>query len=67
MQLGARIEQDVAARVSLYHQAEQIIVNDAAWVPLWFTGDRYALIKPNVTGYRLTPMTVPRLAQVVLE
>ena len=63
----ARIEQDVAARVSLYHQAEQIIVNDAAWVPLWFTGDRYALIKPNVTGYRLTPMTVPRLAQVVLE
>ena len=63
----ARVEQDVAARVELYHQAEELIINDAAWVPLWFTGDRYVLIKPHVKGYRMTPMIVPKLRQVRIE
>ena len=64
---AARVEQDVVARVSLYHRAEEMIVNDAAWVPLWFTGERYALIKPNVHGYQLSPMILPKLARIVIE
>ncbi len=63
----ARIEQDVVRRVELYHQAEELIINDAAWVPLWFTGDRYVLIKPHVQGYRMVPMIVPKLHQVSVE
>ena len=63
----ARIEQDPVARVLLYHQAQDIILDDAAWVPLWFTGDRYALIKSSVKGYQLTPMVVPKLMQVRIE
>ena len=63
----ARVEQDVVKRVELYHQAEQMIVNDAAWVPLWFTGEQYALIKPHVKGYRLTPMIIPKLKQIRIE
>ena len=60
----ARTEQDVVRRIDLYHQAERMIVEDAAWVPLWYTGEQYALVKPNVDGYQLTPMIVPKLKQV---
>ena len=35
-----------------YRQAEQIMVSDAACIPLW-TGKSYVLIKPYVEGYRL--------------
>ena len=64
---SARVEQDVVKRVDLYHRAEELIVADAAWVPLWFTGDRYALIKPHVRFYRLTPMIVPKLKEIHIE
>ena len=63
----ARTDQDVVSRNALYQKAEEIIVNDAAWVPLWFSGERYALIKPHVKGYRLTPMIIPKLLDVSLE
>ena len=65
--LPNRIEPDIAARIDLYQKAEQLVVNDAAWVPLWYDGEQYALIKPYVEGYVITPMTVPRLAQVVIR
>lgn len=60
----ARTESDVLRRIELYHEAEQLIVNDAAWVPMWFTGERYALVKPNVDGYAMTPMIVPKLQEI---
>ena len=63
----ARVEPDVLKRINLYHEAEELIVNDAAWVPLWYTGDRYVLIKPHVKGYKVTPMIVPRLKEIYLE
>ena len=64
---NARINPDPVDRVELYQDAEQLIVTDAAWVPLWFEGERHVLIKPYVKGYRLTPMTVPKLSQVKIE
>jgi oligopeptide transport system substrate-binding protein len=63
----ARVETDINRRVELYRQAEEMVVNDAAWVPLWFTGDRYVLVKPHVEGYQVTPMIVPKLSQIYLE
>jgi oligopeptide transport system substrate-binding protein len=60
----ARTESDVLRRIELYHEAEQLIVNDAAWMPMWFTGERYALVKPNVDGYAMTPMIVPKLQEI---
>jgi len=63
----ARVEQDVQARVALYREAEELIVADAAWVPLWFESENYVLIKPYVKGYRLTPMIVPKLRQIRIE
>ena len=62
----ARTEADIQRRIDLYHQAEQMIVDAAPWVPMWFTGDRYALVKDYVDGYVMTPMIVPKLRQIRL-
>ena len=55
---------DVQDRLNLYEQVEEMIVNDAPWVPLWFGSDRYLLIKPYVRGYTIPPMTVPKMRHI---
>ncbi len=62
----ARTETDVERRVELYRQAEDIIVQDGAWLPLWYSGERYVLIKDYVEDYRVTPMIVPKLKNIRL-
>ena len=64
--MEARTETDQARRYQLYNQVEQIIVDDAPWVPLWYSGERYVLVKPNVHDYILSPMYIPRLRYVFL-
>ena len=63
----ARTEQDPNRRVQLYRDAEELIVNDGAWVPLWYTGERHVLLKPDVKDYRVTPMIVPKLKEIRIE
>ena len=58
---------EVFSRVDLYHLAEQTIVNDAPWLPLWNTAERHVLIMPHVKGYVVTPMIVPKLRYVSFE
>ena len=60
----ARTEPDVERRVELYHLAEDLIVQDAPLLPLWYTGEQYVLIKGHIEDYRLTPMTIPKLRHV---
>ncbi len=55
----ARSERDAIERVVLYQRAEQIIVNDAPWIPLLF-GDNYWLTKPYVRDLIYPPLIVPR-------
>ena len=62
----ARTETDVERRVELYREAEDIIVNDGAWLPLWYSGERYVLIKDYVKDYKVTPMIVPKLKNIRL-
>ena len=62
----AAVEQDDGLRLDLYRQAEQLIISDAACVPLWFDM-QYLLVKPYVKGYTLNPLGVPWLANVWLE
>lgn len=47
----------------LYQQAEEIIVDTAACIPLWW-GNNYTLVKPYVHGYELSPMGQVRLEEV---
>ena len=62
----ADTEQDNAQRLALYQQAEQIIVNDAPWIPLFH--DEYSvLVKPYVKDYVLPPFVIPRMRYVHIE
>lgn len=62
----ARVEKDVSTRLRLYQEVEQMIVNDAPWIPLSF-GKSYMLIKPYVKGYQSPPMVIPNLRFVSIE
>lgn len=62
----AAMETDSDAGLELYRQAEQMLVNDAACLPLWF-GMNYILVKPYVKGYELNPMGFAMLNKVWLE
>ncbi len=42
-------------------------MTDAPWAPLWHPGDGYLLIKPEVKGYPLSPLVVPKYRFVYLE
>jgi len=61
----AAIEQDNAARLSMYQQAEQKVVDEAPCLPLWF-GTNYILVKPYVRGYELNPLGIPDLSQIYI-
>ena len=63
----ARTEQDPSVRISLYQQAEDILVKDAPWVPTWFSGNRYMLIKPYVKGYVSAPIPISKLKDVYIS
>ncbi len=62
LQMAGR-EQDREASLELYRQAEQLLVDDAACLPLW-DGQSYVLIKPYVGGYRLNPLGYVNLSEV---
>ena len=63
----ARLEPNTENRLMLYNQAEQLIVNDAAWVPLWFEGEGHVLVKPHIQGYVITPMTISKMRYVDIK
>ena len=64
--MRARVETDATKRYSLYNQAEQMILDDAPWVPLWFDGESKLLVKPNVHDYLLPPLIIPRYRFIYL-
>ena len=63
----ARVETDQARRYALYNEAEQIVLDEAPWVPLWYSGESYVLVKPEVQDYHLPPLIIPRLRYVWLS
>lgn len=56
----ARMEQDPERRLQLYQQAEQTIIEDVAWIPLYFE-QAHVVISEDVQGWFEPPMVVPRL------
>jgi oligopeptide transport system substrate-binding protein len=59
----AAVEVDTELSFDLYQQVEQLLVDDAACLPLWF-GRNYILVKPYVEGYELNPMGFAMLNKV---
>jgi oligopeptide transport system substrate-binding protein len=62
----AAVETDETKSLEMYQQAEQMLVDDAACLPLWF-GQNYTLVKPYVKGYKLNPMGFAWLNYVWLD
>jgi len=62
----ARVESDLNERLSLYRDIEQLIVDDAPWLPLYY-GQSYYLVKPEVKGFVPSPMVVSQLKDVWIE
>ena len=62
----ARVETDETLRFGIYNEVEQVILDDAPWIPLWYSGERYLLVKPNVHDYLQTPLIIPKLKHVYL-
>ncbi|HJN86284.1 MAG TPA: peptide ABC transporter substrate-binding protein [Dehalococcoidia bacterium] len=62
----ARTETDQVARYQLYNRVEQMVIDDAPWIPLWYSGERFVLVKPSVRDYFLTPLYIPSLRYVYL-
>ncbi|MCG3208841.1 MAG: Dipeptide-binding protein DppE [Anaerolineae bacterium] len=59
----ARGELDSQKRLKLYQQAEQLILEDAAWVPLYFNVEDW-LIKPYVQDFQIPPIQIPKFQYV---
>ena len=62
----AAVESDETARFAIYQKAEQLLVDEAACLPLWF-GRTYLVIKPYVKDYQLDPQGIPTLSKVFLQ
>jgi oligopeptide transport system substrate-binding protein len=59
----ARATQDEQERQALYQQAEQLILEDAAWIPLYFGVENW-LVKPYVYGFRIPPIKIPKFQYI---
>ncbi|MBI21789.1 MAG: ABC transporter substrate-binding protein [Chloroflexi bacterium] len=63
----AQTEQDVTKRIKLYNDAEKIIVEEAAWLPLWWGVEAKALVKPWIKDYKFYSMTIPTYQYVWID
>jgi len=59
----ARGSLDSEERLALYQQAEQMILDDAAWIPIFFDVDNW-LVKPYVRGFTIPPIKIPKFQYV---
>lgn len=62
---AARIEANASRRLDLYRQVEKKIVDEAAWLPLYFQ-QVHVVVKDAVKNWFEPPMVVPRLRFVEL-
>jgi oligopeptide transport system substrate-binding protein len=59
-------EEDEDARLELYQQAEELIMQDMPWIPLYHAKSSY-LVKPYVEGFEVPPFVIPNLRYVTIN
>ncbi len=59
----ARGTSDMAARLKLYQQAEQLILDDAALIPIYFDVENW-LVKPYIQNFQVPPIKIPKLQYI---
>lgn len=60
---AARTEQDTEKRLSIYQDVEKTVLQDAAWIPLFY-GQTNALVKPYVKNFEFSPLIIERFRDV---
>ena len=63
----ANVEADPVRRIELYQEAEEMIVEDAAWLPLWWGVEGKVLVKQHVEGLTFPPLSVPIYQHVWID
>lgn len=63
----AATEADPVRRIQLYQETEQLIIDDAPWLTLWWGVEGFALVKQRVKGYAFPPMSSPRYQYVWID
>ncbi len=63
----AQVEQDTKIRYELYNQAEQIIINEAPWLPLWWGTESISLVKPRIKNLKFYSLSVSRFKDVWIK
>jgi oligopeptide transport system substrate-binding protein len=61
-----RTERDTDVRLGLYQQAERLILQDVAWIPLYFS-QSHVVVNDAVDGWFEPPMVLPRLQYINIE
>ncbi len=62
----ALAEENDSLRYKLYQQADQILINDAPVVPLWYDKVIW-LVQPEVKGFKPNALNLPELKRVQLK
>jgi len=62
----ARVEQDPGTRLELYRDVEDILIEDGAWLPLYF-GVSHVVVNDAVEGWFEPPMVAPRLRYITVN
>jgi oligopeptide transport system substrate-binding protein len=63
---AARVEQDPELRLQLYRDAEKILIDEAAWIPLYFPLSHF-VVDPTVEGWFNPPLVMPRLRFISVQ
>ena len=62
----ARTESDPTKRLQLYQDAEQILLEDLPWIPLYFGKDHF-VVKPRIQGFDPLPIVIPMLRYLSID
>lgn len=62
----ARTESDPTKRLQLYQDAEQILIQDLPWIPLYFGKDHF-VVKPRIKGFDPLPIVIPMLRYLSID
>jgi len=63
---SARIERDTEKRLAIYQDIEKTLINDVAWVPMFFD-TTHSLVKPYVKNFELAPSVIERFRDVEVD
>jgi oligopeptide transport system substrate-binding protein len=64
---SARIEPDLAQRLAIYRQAEQMLLDQAPAIFLYHPGPSYLVWKPYIKGYQPAAISVPQHLNLSIE